>query len=69
VNSDVFPGNFQDMATGTNVQCLLCGAHYAKPNTDRTATANPGCPRCGYLGWLPAEPRDEQSALRLVHKR
>ena len=64
----VLPANFQNMASGTNVQCLLCGAHYAKPDTPKTAAANPGCPRCGYLGWLPASPGDP-AALRLVPKR
>jgi len=35
------------------VSCLDCGSTYAKPMGRGTAAANPGCPECGYLGWLP----------------
>jgi predicted nucleic acid-binding Zn-ribbon protein len=35
------------------VRCLACGGAYTKPMGRGTATANPGCPDCGYLGWLP----------------
>jgi predicted nucleic acid-binding Zn-ribbon protein len=34
------------------VRCLECGAVYSKPAGGGTVTANPGCPECGYLGWL-----------------
>ena len=34
------------------VRCLGCGAVYAKPSRGGTAAANPGCPECGYVGWL-----------------
>ena len=34
------------------VRCLECGAVYAKPASGGTATANPGCPECGYVGWV-----------------
>jgi predicted nucleic acid-binding Zn-ribbon protein len=36
-----------------SVRCLSCGNAYAKPTGRGTAAANPGCPECGYLGWLP----------------
>lgn len=36
------------------VRCLECGAVYAKPASGGTVRANPGCPECGYLGWLAA---------------
>ncbi len=36
-----------------SVRCLECGAVYSKPAAGGTMTANPGCPDCGYLGWLP----------------
>jgi predicted nucleic acid-binding Zn-ribbon protein len=36
-----------------SVRCLECGSPYAKPVGGGTAAANPGCPDCGYLGWLP----------------
>jgi NAD-dependent SIR2 family protein deacetylase len=40
-------------ATVIRVQCLACGCAYEKPETDRTIRANPGCPECSYLGWMP----------------
>ena len=36
-----------------SVRCLECGALYAKPARGGTEAANPGCPDCGDLGWLP----------------
>ena len=35
-----------------SVRCLECGTVYAKPTRGGTARANPGCPDCGYVGWL-----------------
>ncbi len=56
-----------------NVRCLECGVAYAKPTRGGTARANPGCPECGYVGWVatsvpittPNEPRrsDEDPPL------
>jgi hypothetical protein len=34
------------------VRCLGCGAVYSKPSSGGTATANPGCPECSYVGWV-----------------
>jgi hypothetical protein len=34
------------------VRCLGCGVVYPKPARGGTVAANPGCPRCGYVGWL-----------------
>ena len=34
------------------VRCLECGVTYAKPVAGGTVTRNPGCPRCGYVGWI-----------------
>ena len=34
------------------VRCLDCGAVYAKPSGGGTQKQNPGCPDCGYLGWI-----------------
>jgi len=34
-----------------SVHCLNCGVEYAKPTNGGTVKTNPGCPRCGYLGW------------------
>ena len=42
------------------VRCLDCSATYSKPAGGGTVHENPGCPRCGYLGWIattaPTEP-------------
>jgi hypothetical protein len=37
-----------------SVRCLECGAVYDKPAGGGTVNANPGCPECGYVGWLSA---------------
>jgi predicted nucleic acid-binding Zn-ribbon protein len=34
------------------VRCLDCGKHYLKPLSGGTVRANPGCPKCGYVGWV-----------------
>jgi predicted nucleic acid-binding Zn-ribbon protein len=34
------------------VRCLSCGAAYSKPSSGGTVRANPGCPDCGYVGWV-----------------
>jgi hypothetical protein len=43
-----------------SVCCLECGEIYSKPAGGGTIQKNPGCPECGYVGWiplsLPAEP-------------
>jgi hypothetical protein len=36
------------------VRCLECGTKYAKPADGGTMHENPGCPRCGYVGWIAA---------------
>jgi hypothetical protein len=35
-----------------SVRCLDCGAVYAKPSGGGTVRQNPGCPECGYVGWI-----------------
>jgi predicted nucleic acid-binding Zn-ribbon protein len=42
------------------VRCLGCGEMYAKPLGGGTVRANPGCPQCGYVGWVlaPELPRE-----------
>jgi hypothetical protein len=39
------------------VRCLSCSFEYAKPARGGTAAANPGCPRCGYVGWVDVDER------------
>jgi NAD-dependent SIR2 family protein deacetylase len=36
------------------VRCLRCTWLYTKPAGGGTYERNPGCPKCGYLGWSPA---------------
>ncbi len=36
------------------VQCLECSTRYVKPADGGTVHENPGCPKCGYLGWISA---------------
>jgi predicted nucleic acid-binding Zn-ribbon protein len=56
------------------VECLGCGRDYAKPADDRTMLANPGCPECGYVGWIPVsregefDRSDEDRQLRPVDR-
>jgi hypothetical protein len=45
------------------VRCLSCGTTYPKPSALGTAESNPGCPRCGYVGWVPAEADDEDDLM------
>ena len=48
-----------------SVRCLECGEVYAKPAGGGTVEQNPGCPDCGYVGWLSASvPVSEELALR-----
>ena len=35
-----------------SVRCLECGSVYAKPIGGGTVQQNPGCPECGYVGWI-----------------
>jgi hypothetical protein len=60
------------------VCCLECGEVYSKPVAGGTVQKNPGCPECGYVGWiplsLPAERRAprrfaEDLQLRLIARR
>jgi hypothetical protein len=39
-----------------SVRCLACGVAYAKPVDGGTVRENPGCPECGYVGWMENDP-------------
>ena len=39
-----------------SVCCLECGETYSKPVGGGTVEKNPGCPTCGYVGWIPLSP-------------
>jgi hypothetical protein len=49
-----------------SVRCLECSEIYSKPVAGGTVQKNPGCPNCGYVGWiplsLPQESRPRHSA-------
>jgi hypothetical protein len=45
-----------------SVRCLECDAVYSKPTDGGTVRENPGCPECGYVGWIIAHaPRAEDA--------
>ena len=46
------------------VRCLECGTVYAKPAGGGAVERNPGCPKCGYVGWIPVTPEEEPPAPR-----
>jgi hypothetical protein len=37
-----------------SVRCLQCETVYGRPRRGGTARQNPGCPECGYVGWIAA---------------
>ncbi|MDE3190584.1 MAG: hypothetical protein KGL94_07190 [Acidobacteriota bacterium] len=47
-----------------SVRCLECGGVYAKPVIGGTTEMNPGCPVCGYVGWIPVRLGPEASSRR-----
>jgi hypothetical protein len=49
------PSDEKKLAAIETVRCLSCGAAYGKPAGGGTVTSNPGCPECGYVGWVLAE--------------
>jgi hypothetical protein len=53
--SDVEQSPTPNLGLIESVRCLGCGAIYAKPARGGTVVANPGCPDCTYLGWLPLD--------------
>jgi hypothetical protein len=40
------------MSNVVTVRCLGCSEVYPKPLGGGTVRANPGCPECGYVGWV-----------------
>jgi hypothetical protein len=50
------------------VRCLDCGTSYLKPCGGTITRRNPGCPRCGYVGWISAlVPAGEEPEGRQQH--
>ncbi len=54
------------LAVFESVRCLECGEVYSKPLAGGTVQKNPGCPVCGYVGWLPLTLPTESASLRSV---
>lgn len=54
------------VSNAVTVKCLGCNELYAKPLGGGTVRANPGCPECGYVGWVltPELPREPSSRDR-----
>ncbi len=52
------------LAVLASVRCLECGSVYAKPTVGGTSEMNPGCPVCGYVGWIPVRLALEPKAPR-----
>ena len=53
------------LAVLDSVCCLECGEIYSKPAAGSTVEKNPGCPACGYVGWIPVSVPGE---LRALHR-
>jgi hypothetical protein len=55
------------LAVLETVRCLECGEVYSKPVAGGTVQKNPGCPECGYVGWIPISlPAEPEGSRRLV---
>lgn len=52
-----------------SVLCLECEQVYTKPVGCGTVWANPGCPHCGYVGWLPLTAPDVDTGNRPRRRR
>jgi hypothetical protein len=46
-----------------SVRCLECSEVYSKPLAGGTVQMNPGCPNCGYVGWIPVRLPEERGRL------
>ncbi len=51
------------------VCCLECGTNYIKPSEGSTAYCNPGCPSCGYVGWISAVVPTTDATTRTPRRR
>jgi phage FluMu protein Com len=61
---EVVAHSVRPLAVLETVRCLECGDIYAKPVAGGTVRMNPGCPSCGYVGWIPLSLPREPSWLR-----
>lgn len=56
--------NQRGLVAYEDVLCLECGCTYPKPVRGGTTRENPGCPRCGYVGWIAARVRSREERPR-----
>jgi len=62
----IAPGS-APLAVFETVRCLECSEIYSKPVAGGTVDKNPGCPVCGYVGWIPLSlPHEPRPPLRSV---
>mgnify|MGYP003404167105 FL=1 len=61
--------DLRPLATIERVRCLGCSASYVKPAGGGTVSANPGCPECGYVGWVLEEVRPDGAPNRFFSGR
>jgi len=52
------------LAVLASVCCLECGEIYSKPVAGGTVEKNPGCPECGYVGWIPVSLPERKTRRR-----
>ena len=57
------PGAEGRLSLLESVRCLDCGAIYSKPAGGGTVRQNPGCPECGYVGWIDVGARFSEPSL------
>ena len=55
----------QSLARIARVRCLGCNATYIKPAAGSTVDSNPGCPECGYVGWVTTSAPVTEPSLQL----
>jgi hypothetical protein len=61
---------YRPLAVLESVRCLECGEVYSKPVAGGTVQKNPGCPICGYVGWIPISlPEDADEPRRSAGRR
>jgi hypothetical protein len=61
---EAIAGELVTLSVLESVRCLECGEVYSKPSAGGTVVKNPGCPSCGYVGWIPVSLPREPRGLR-----
>lgn len=55
------PATQRPLAVLESIRCLECGEVYARPGGGSAVRESPGCPVCGYVGWIPVTLPQEPS--------